>query len=229
MLTTGSRRPPSFDPDDIDAAFEELDSRYIAGEAAAQAHTWSAITRVYAALNRRELPDTAPDFVDIDHRHLAAIRPGDLMAYLRTALEEDSARSSITMRPFIGWTSLGAVVTHVAKGTSRGGFSAEWRITGIYTVEGDLMTGTRSSKRPTSMPRSRDLTNWRTQTPRLENAASQVYERFQARFAALDWAAIPEMLVADLYSDDRRSLVGGGIRNGRDALVEDLRAVADAL
>ena len=32
----------TFDPDDIDAAFEELDARYLAGEAAAHAHTWSA-------------------------------------------------------------------------------------------------------------------------------------------------------------------------------------------
>ena len=32
-----------FDLDDIDAAFEELDARYLAGEAAAHAHTWSVI------------------------------------------------------------------------------------------------------------------------------------------------------------------------------------------
>ena len=34
-----------FDLDDIDAAFEELDARYLAGEAAAHAHTWSVIAR----------------------------------------------------------------------------------------------------------------------------------------------------------------------------------------
>ena len=38
-----------FDLDDIDAAFEELDARYLAGEAAAHAHTWSVIARGYAA------------------------------------------------------------------------------------------------------------------------------------------------------------------------------------
>ena len=47
-----------FDPDDIDAAFEELDARYLAGEAAAHAHTWSLIAEAYAALNRHELPPT---------------------------------------------------------------------------------------------------------------------------------------------------------------------------
>ena len=57
-----------FDLDDIDAAFEELDARYLAGEAAAHAHTWSVIAGTYAAFNRHELPATTPDWVNIDHR-----------------------------------------------------------------------------------------------------------------------------------------------------------------
>ena len=63
-----------FDLDDIDAAFEELDARYLAGEAAAHAHTWSAIARAYAAINRHELPATTPDWVNIDHRALDGVR-----------------------------------------------------------------------------------------------------------------------------------------------------------
>ena len=45
-----------FDLDDFDAAIAELDARYLAGEAAAHAHTWSVISEAYAALNRHELP-----------------------------------------------------------------------------------------------------------------------------------------------------------------------------
>ena len=63
-----------FDPDDIDAAFAELDARYLAGEAAAHSHTWSVISQAYAALNRRELPATTPDWANIDHRRLRHIR-----------------------------------------------------------------------------------------------------------------------------------------------------------
>src|SRR6185437_6405206 len=44
----------SFDLDDIDAAFEELDRRYLAGEAAPRAHTWSVIAGAIASFNRRE-------------------------------------------------------------------------------------------------------------------------------------------------------------------------------
>ena len=45
-----------FDLDDIDAAFEELDNRYLAGEAADHAHAWSVIAQTSAAFNRHELP-----------------------------------------------------------------------------------------------------------------------------------------------------------------------------
>ena len=64
-----------FDLDDIDAAFEELDARYLAGEAAAHAHTWSVIAGAYAAFNRHELPATTPDWVNIDHRRGDRSRP----------------------------------------------------------------------------------------------------------------------------------------------------------
>ena len=64
----------AFDPDDIDAAFAELDARYLAGEAAAHAHTWSVIAQAYAALNRHELPPTTPDWVNVDHRRGDSVR-----------------------------------------------------------------------------------------------------------------------------------------------------------
>ena len=75
----------TFDLDNIDAAFAELDSRYAAGEAVAHAHTWSMIARGFAAVNRREIPATTSDFVDIDHRQVAGIGSGDLRAYLSAA------------------------------------------------------------------------------------------------------------------------------------------------
>ena len=52
-----------FDLDDFDAAFAELDARYIAGEAAAHAGTWSVIAGALVAHNRREIAATTPDAV----------------------------------------------------------------------------------------------------------------------------------------------------------------------
>jgi hypothetical protein len=73
-----------FDPDDIDAAFAELDARYLAGEAAAHAHTWSAIAGIYAGFNRREPPATTPDSVYIDHRPLQTLGAVDLVTATRS-------------------------------------------------------------------------------------------------------------------------------------------------
>ena len=75
----------SFDPDDIDAAFAELDARYLAGEAAAHAHTWSVIANAYNLFNRRELFPTTPDWVNVDHRRGTSVAPDDLKAFIRAS------------------------------------------------------------------------------------------------------------------------------------------------
>ena len=75
-----------FDIDDLDAAFTELETRYLAGEAVARAHTWSVIAEAYAVFNRHGLPPTTPDVVNIDHRHGIAFAPGDLIPYIRATL-----------------------------------------------------------------------------------------------------------------------------------------------
>ena len=104
-----------FDLDDLDAAFEELDARYLAGEAAAHAHTWSVIAAAYAAFNRHELPATTPDWVNIDHRRAIAFAPGDMTAYIR-ATWDLAPDISIYIEAVHRLSDLGAVVTQVAMG-----------------------------------------------------------------------------------------------------------------
>ncbi len=128
-----------FDADDIDAAFTELESCYVAGDGAAYAHTWSIISNAYTALNRRDLPPVTTDFTSIDHRRVAAYAPGDLLAYIHAGwkLEQNiSTRIEAVHR----LTNFGAVVTHAARGTSQDGFDAEWRGIDILTVDGDLIS-----------------------------------------------------------------------------------------
>jgi hypothetical protein len=55
---------------DIDAAFEELDTRYLAGEAATHAQTWSVIAGSAAAFNRgstRGSPRGEPPVAEFDN------------------------------------------------------------------------------------------------------------------------------------------------------------------
>ena len=105
-----------FDPDDIDAAFAELDARYLAGEAAAYARTWSLVAGAYAALNRHELPATTPDWANIDHRRGIAVPSGDLIASVRAAWDI-VPDLTFYIEAVHRQSNLGAVVTHASKGT----------------------------------------------------------------------------------------------------------------
>ena len=76
-----------FDLDDIEAAFAELDARYLAGEAAAHAHTWSVIAEALRRAQSARMPATTPDLVNIDHRRVANDRCGRHERLLRAAWE----------------------------------------------------------------------------------------------------------------------------------------------
>ena len=89
-------------------------------------------------------------------------------------------------------SNLGAVVTHSAHGTSQEGFDAEWRMIDLLTVDGDLINRCElfdEEDIDAALARFDELSR---PAPRLENAASQVYERFWTCFAARDWAAMAE-------------------------------------
>ena len=162
-----------FDLDDFDAAIAELDARYLAGEAAAHAHTWSVITDAYAALNRHEL--TADDAGLCRTSTIAAetaFAPGDLIAYIRAAWDL-TPDISIYVEAVHRLNDLGAVVTHAAHGTSQEGFDAEWRGVSVLTVEGDLINRCEmfdEADLDAALARFDQLSR---PAPRLENAASQ--------------------------------------------------------
>ena len=125
-----------FDLGEIDAAFAELDARYLAGEAAAHSHTWSVITQAYAAFNRRELP--AMDGVTVDHRRVATVASSDLSTSIRTSLDL-TPDLNIHVEAVHRLSNFGAVLTHTAHGTSHEGFDAEWREVSLVTVDGDAV------------------------------------------------------------------------------------------
>ena len=166
-----------FDLDDIDAAFEELDARYIAGEAAAHAHTWSLVSKGYVALNRRELAATTPDWVNIDHRRGAPFAPGDMTRYIRSGWDLAPDRK-ICIEAVHRLSNLGAVITHAAHWTSHEGFDAEWRAIAMVTVEGDLFNRGEifdEADLDAALARFDELSR---PTPRLETAAGQVSTRY---------------------------------------------------
>ena len=139
MVTSGLRAHVAFDLEDFDAAIAELDARYLAGEGAAYAQTWSALAIAFAAVNRHELPELTPDWVNIDHRRGATFAAGDMTAYIHD-LWHDSPDINMYIEVVHRLSSLGAVITQTVHGTSQHGFEAEWRENSIFTFDGDLVS-----------------------------------------------------------------------------------------
>ncbi len=215
-----------FDVDDIDAAFTELDSRYLAGEAAAHADMWSVLTQAHAAFKRHELPTTTPDWVNLDHRRATAFAPGEAIAYVRAGWDLDQVITTC-IEEVHRLNELGAVFSWAGHGTSQAGFDAEWRGVNILTVEGGLISRTELFDEADLAAAIAKFDELSCPTARLENAAVRVVERFPTCFATRDWDAMAELYADDFVIDDRRRVVNAGIRHGREAEIEDLRAAAN--
>ncbi len=100
---------------------------------------------------------------------------------------------------------IGAVATYAAYGTSPEGFSAEWRMILLLIVEGQRIARCEifdESDLDAALARFDEL---QPHPPRLENAASEVAERFLAYLAAGDWDAIAQILADDF---SRTTVVG---------------------
>ena len=216
----------SFDPDDIDAAFEELDARYLVGEAAAHSDAWSVIAKSFAGFNRHELPPTTHDPVYIDHRPLVSSEGADLAASLRAMLDLTST-VSVYVEAVHRLSDLGAVTTFVLTGTWQESSDVEARMVAMFTVDRDLISGVEVFDEADLDVALAKFEALQPQTRRLENAVSQVGERFLTHFVARDWEAMAGLLADDYSSDDRRRVVGAGLRRGRDAQIADMRAIAD--
>lgn len=217
----------TFDPGDFDSAIAELDARYAAGEAAPYARTWSTTVEIFARLNRHELPATTPDWVNIDHRHVITIASGDLIANLR-ATWDLAPQAGIYIEAVHRLSGLGIVVTLSLSGASQEGFFAEWRMVDLITFEGDLISRAEifdEADIDAALAKFDQLSE--PAPPRLENAAIRAAEGFVACFAAREWDAVPEMLADNFYYEDRRRVVGAGIRQGRQSYIADLRKAAD--
>jgi hypothetical protein len=179
---------------------------------------------MYTAFNRRELPSA--DWNSVDHRRGTPFASNDLPASIRSALDL-TPDLSIHIETVHRLSSFGAVVTNTSSGTSQEGFQAEWRMIQLLTVEGDQINRLEvfdETDLRAALARFDELDR---PAPRLENTASQVGDRILEHFATLDWDAMADILADGFSNDDRRRVVGAGVRHGRDAEIASTRVTAD--
>ncbi len=173
-----------FDADDIDAAFAELDARYLAGEAADFAHPWSVIAEGYAAFNRHELP--AEDLATVDRRRATPFESSTMSETL-SDIWDLTPDLIIRIEAVHRLSGFGAVVTHVQHGTSTEGFDAEWRMIQVLIVEADRISRLRNVRRGRPRRRARPLRRTASAGAAAGERGNRVEDRYFAYFAAHDW------------------------------------------
>jgi hypothetical protein len=216
-----------FDPEDIDAAFNELETRYLAGEGAAHSHAWSVIARAYATFNRRELPAMTRDSVFVDHRPVVAVEAVDLAASIRALLDLTSEVTAY-IEAVHRLSERGAVITQVLKGTWQEGSDAQLWMIGVFTVEDNLISRAEvfdEADLDAALGRFEELSQ---PERRLENAASRAHARLKGCIVARDWNAAAQILDDDIAIDDRRRVVNSGIQHGRNAAIADVRGAIES-
>jgi class 3 adenylate cyclase/tetratricopeptide (TPR) repeat protein len=206
----------AFDPDDLDAAYTELDDRYAAGEALPYAAAWASWQRFGQSLAAHDWEQWAsmvvPDFVLEDHRLLGLgtlrsrddvakydrglvdLRP-DARLRLRHVLAFDDRRS-LAVAEWFGDEAKGAFeLPFVAIGVR----SPDGRVQQMHLYDLDRLEEARAcyEKLVGAVP-----------SPRLENAATRSVDRVVAALDARDWDRVAAEFAPDFRGSDRRTLVG---------------------
>ena len=212
----------AFDPDDLDAAYAELDARYHAGEAAPHPRVVAHMRAFHAAFASRDwdalATECAPDLVVHDRRLLGWETLHGPAAYL------DALRSLVALAPdtklrldHVTMCERGYLVVTVWEGSREGG---AYETPSLMVAELDDEARIRRFDQydlehlDRARARYEEIAAGRTaSTPRIENAATRVREPLREILAARDWPALRALAATDFAFDDRRrfSQVQGGI------------------
>ena len=202
-----------FDPDDLDAAYAELDARYAAGEAArirARGRRSQRMRRLAAATGTQSAALFAPDLVV---RRPPPARLGHALRRRDEVLAQHGARRARARRHGCAPTTSspsepGRLLGDAMHRARRDGGAFEIRRSSSFGARRprarigrfDPTTSTSSTRRARA---STELTA-EPPAPRIENAATRAADRFGAAWEARDWERIGGALRARVPAIDRR-------------------------
>ena len=217
-------RQISFDVDDLDAALAELDRLYLAGDGAAHADIWQPLAECGVALSNAELDRAMSliheDFVAVDHRlaswpeldkaglreRWATMGPGRVLPVEIFTLKAHGAVARSEWQP----AGEGIAASSIGMVTFRDG---QWARTETFELD-DL---------DAALARFAELDPDRESTP-ASIAVERLGERAFALLAAGDHDAVAKLYEPGFVREDRRSLIGLPIIEGRDGAMKAIHA-----
>src|SRR5262249_36507582 len=224
----------TFDADDLDAAYTELDDRYGVGEAAPNDLVWTAMRGFLRALAARDWNALsalfAPDLVFSDDVGFWPTLHGPA-AYV------DLVKSLVDLAPdarlrldHMRMCDRGALFLYTFSGTRDGG---AFEISKVAVNEYDRLgihrfTGYDLARLDAALARFEAL---RASAPRdplaalaRPNAATVAMDRLQAAFEARDWAAARALFAEEAKIEDRRRLFLGS--SGAEVWIAEMQMIA---
>ncbi len=226
----------TFDLDDLDAAYDELDRRYGKAEAAHSRFVkWAAAHQSLAVLVEKDPLAwvLAPDFVVHDHSPLGW-GTLDRSAYVESVKALAALSPDSRTRTDHVWLSDRAVLgIHVVVGTHEGGAYEQPRVS-VSELDAEGRERRRDIYAPDQLDLARarfDALVARTASDPLAalarpNTATAAMDRVQAAYAARDWDAVRAACTADAPIEDRRRYVQ--LSGGVEGWITDLQRSVQA-
>ena len=217
-----------FDPADLDAAFEELDVLYFAGEGRPYAEELRVWRGLVASLNRHDWTAVraglADDFRITDRRavSLGEITDPDEYVLSIEVLADQHVRSlcAAVLRAAPGRL----LVRLVNRFRTDGGTETERWVLMLLTIAHGRVASIEAFEfeaMDAALARFDEL----AQSPGADHPCLRWQARREAAIAADDWASVAELYADDAVFEDHRSGLGTRI-DGRDAVIEQARFVA---
>lgn len=224
-----------FDADDLDAAVDELETRYLAGEGAADAERIRAATLFDRPFRRRDwdaLRDQmAPDLVVVDHRDFGWPSGGpDVVVAMFRGLVDLAPDAFLLFRThhLVGQASLATIDT---RGATPEGNAYEWVTHCVAVVDG---SGRATRLEPfaeddfdAALARLDELGAADPRTDRAENASTRGADRFLMLVSAGRLEEAGELVADDHVQVDRRTTVSATPLQGKAEFLASVRATID--
>ena len=225
-------RAVAFDLVDVEAAYDELERRYAAGEGRPYGSILSLMRRTEAAHLARDWPAFSAlhhsDLVTIDHGPASAGALHGIDAFVRYL------RGHIEVVPDIRLTTTQIVRTSANAMLRRRRVGSRETETEMDFIELDAHRDGRWSyieclppeRIAEAIARFDELLGPRPDAARLENAATRLIELSRRILDEADWDAADRFIADDVELDDRRHGVRS-VGRGRDAWIANFKAVHD--
>ena len=222
----------AFDPEELDAAYAELDDRYLAGEAAPYAEVWRPIVafiRAHALRDWSAFRSLADNLVLTDHRPASLGRMNaEDMIQSQESLVELVPDFRFRVVAVDGLSKTAALVRMSNPGTDPEGNPVEFPFNGLVTVRNDRIAALDVfpvEDRDGAIARFEELGAQPPGMSTPKNRCAGMLATLYSHFRNAEWEAVAQLLSPSFVREDQRSGLGG--RLDRSGFIESLRATRD--